>query len=263
MSGRRTTIVMAFALLVGTAAQADAQNWKFDLGVNGGGSVLTPGLDEQLGVDGGVQMDGGWLTGAQAALWLTPRIGLRANFGYTNRALSFDARDETLFGENSNLIDDVNLWTGTGDIMLRLASPSDRFTGTEVLPYLTGGVGTRWVNPVGDNFFVAGDEDREGETFTVAGNTYFLEEKPATMFRAGVGADARISKNTAFRFELGDLMWEPPIFAVSNVNGTQVTVSPGDIGDLQHEFYATVGLHLLVGTDRGDRVAVATRQPRR
>jgi hypothetical protein len=254
---------MAIVLLAGTTAQGNAQNWKFDLGVNGGGSVLTPGLDEQLGVDGGVQMDGGWLTGAQAALWLTPRIGLRANFAYTDRALSFDGRDETLFGENRNLIDDVNLWTGTGDIMLRLAAPSDRFTGTEVLPYLTGGVGTRWVNPVGDNFFVAGDEDREGETFTVAGNPYFLEEKPATMYRAGIGADARFSENTALRFELGDMMWEPPIFGVSNVNGTQVTVSPGDIGDLQHEFYATVGLHMLVGTDRGERVATTASRPRR
>lgn len=261
MIAARTGMALALALTACAATQGHAQNWRMDLGVNGGGSLLTSGLDEdQLGVTGGVEMDGGWLAGAQSTFWFTRHFGLRANFAYTNRALSFDG-DETLVGDNINLIEDVNLWTGTGDIMLRLAAPSDRFMGPRLLPYLTGGIGARWVNPPGDNFALDFDPSRSGEVFAVADDAYFLEEKVVPVYRAGLGADARMSENMAFRFELGDMMWQPPIHSVEDVAGTDVAISDDDIGDLQHELYATLGIHILIGLDRGERVAATLGAP--
>lgn len=268
MEGIRKSLMAAAVLLGGLAVDAEAQPWRFDLGVNGGGSWLTPLLEEEeLGADADVDLDAGWLTGAQATLWLGNRFGLRANFAYTNRGLAFDG-DESLFGDNTDMVQDVNLWTGTGDLMVRFAEPRDRFAGFSMLPYLTIGAGARWTNPPGDRYALASsdedlldDNDRTGEPFTVAGETYFLEETAMPAFRAGLGVDARLSEHSAFRLEIGDVISETAIHRVDGT-GPSYTSTDGNIGEMEHDLYATLGLHVLIGTARDRTVTAALSAPR-
>src|SRR5690606_12033194 len=105
---------------------------------------LTSGLDEDhLGTDAEVGFEGGWLTGAQATFWFMPRLGIRANFGFADRALEFDGeRDLIGDADDRQLIDNVNLWSGTGDVMFRFAgTPKATYQGPEFMPFLALGLG--------------------------------------------------------------------------------------------------------------------------
>lgn len=254
---------LALGLCLAVASGAEAQSWRFDLGVNGGGSWATSLLDEdRLTTDSQVEFDPGWLTGAQATLWFGDMFGLRANFGFTDRSLAFDG-DETLVGGNTNVVEHVNLWSGTGDVMVRFTAPDETFNGPQMLPYITAGLGARWVNPAGDvgelNVGTDEGEARTGSSFTVGDQTYFLEEKTKTLYRVALGTDARLSETLALRIELGDMMWDAPIHSVTPALTPVVDLDEEDVGDMQHELYGTLGLHMLVGLR--DRTRVATVVP--
>lgn len=268
MEWARKSIAMAGVLMCWLAVDAEAQPWRFDFGVNGGGSWMSPILEEQdLGFDSDVDFDAGWLTGGHATLWLGNRFGLRANLAYADRSLAFDG-DESFIGDNNDLIENVNLWTGTGDLMFRFVEPADEFIGFRMLPYFTLGAGVRWTNPAGDRFAIAGrdddlfdDNNRTGAPFTVGDNTFFLEETASPAFRAGLGADARVSRNFALRLEVGDVLSETAIHRVEG-DGPVFNSVEGNIGGLEHDLYATLGLNVLVGTGGTRTMTAALSAPR-
>lgn len=240
------------------ATAAEAQEYRFDIGLGGGGSWLSSALDEdRLGSDANVGFGASWLTNAQATLWFGPRLGLRANFGYADRPLEFDGTGDVFTG-GPDLIDNVNLWTGTGDVMLRLAAPRETFDGAHLLPYLTAGVGARWVNPAGDALAVDAD-GTTGSGFTINDNDYVLRESTETLWRVGLGTDIRMSRNMSLRLEAGDMIWSAPIDAAT-VNGA-VAINESDISQTQHEIYGTIGLSFLMGVRDVARVAVVTPPP--
>jgi opacity protein-like surface antigen len=244
-------VAVAAGLGFAAAGAAEAQQHRFDFGFGGGGSWLSRSLDEdRLGSDAKAGFGAGWLTNAQATLWLSERLGVRANFGYTDRAFEFDGSGD-LFTGGPDLVSNVNLWTGTGDLMLRLARPDESFTGVRMLPYLTGGVGARWVNPAGDEVTLA--DGTSASTFTVNDDTYALREDVEPVWRVGLGSDVRLSRGMSLRLELGDMIWSSPLDRVGP-NGT--TVLEPNISETQHELYGQVGLSFLLGIREMTRVAL-------
>jgi hypothetical protein len=264
-SSFRFTAAVAIALCMPVGAAA--QHYRFDLGVLGGGSWFTSALDrEHLGTDGEVQFDTGLLAGAQAGFWFSPRVGLRANFGFADRSLDLDSNEGLSGDGETELLPHVNLWTGTGDLLFRFAgTPAPEFERAEFLPYLAFGLGARWVNAAGPGVPVAdndpdGDPDT-GSVFTVDGDTYFLQDQSKLLGRVALGSDVHVSRALAFRLEVGDMMWKAPIERVQLTGGNFVRTSEGDIGSMQHELYGTAGIHLLFGLSRAGTVTAMAAPP--
>ena len=143
---KRTALIAAVAAIAALIAvqPAHAQFWRFDLGVNGGASWYSSLLsDDHLGEGtDDLEFDAGWLTGAQATLWLAPNWAIRANGTYTERPLQLGGAE--IYG-------DVNLWSASGDLMYRFVRPSQEFR-RQFLPYLALGIGAKFINPAGDAF---------------------------------------------------------------------------------------------------------------
>lgn len=244
---------VAVAGLVG-AAPADAQeypDYKFDLGLFGGGSWYSAMLDDNHLGEGSedVRFGAGWVTGLQATYWFTPRFGLRAHGAYTERPIK--GGDEGQQDEDGNLIDDVNLWSASGDLMIRLTSN----TGAKFVPYVALGVGAKNTNAYGEQT-IPGTDGEVGTGFDPEpGNTFYLAEEWALMGLAGLGSDVRLSDNLAMRLEVGDRFWDAKLFS-------PLTADPEeDVGKVINEIYGQVGLHLLLGLQEPEVVAVAPAPP--
>ncbi|HEX9105756.1 MAG TPA: outer membrane beta-barrel protein, partial [Longimicrobiales bacterium] len=294
-AGRAATVAALLLPLAG--APLAAQSWKADLGVNGGASWYSPllGSDEITSGNGNVRFRAGWLVGAQAGYWFTPRIGLRANGTYTDRPLK---QGNGFFAADQELTHDVNLWSGTGDLLFRFKQPSADFR-REALPYIALGLGEKWISPAGSAAFVAanGTSTNNGLTFACGplgcaapGNTFatvgvtgtpgvigvntgtnaavaglssfFLPKQHVMMGLAGLGADFRMSPHMALRLEAGDRIYKPKVWATSagtTVAGatTELTNGTTNIGKTVHEVYAQLGLHYLMGLASPPVVAVA------
>lgn len=257
-----------------TAAPAESQNYKWDLGVNGGYSWYRSMLDaDNTGATGvendDVKFEAGWLTGAQVGLWATPRFGLRLNATFAERPVvtsNYDLLDPN--EESTDIFDDVNLWSGSADLMFRLRAPNSDWMGAETLPYLALGVGAKWVNPAGDAYTCV--DGTEGEEWacqpfqvrsgTTLGNGFALGEQRVLMGLVGLGADFRLSPNFAIRAEVNDRIYRPQIYEADVMVGTdgRIALTNGDenISKLVHEVGAQIGLHLLAGLDRREVVAV-------
>ncbi|MEX0907537.1 MAG: outer membrane beta-barrel protein [Gemmatimonadota bacterium] len=254
-------------------APAAAQNYRWDIGINGGGSWYSPMLDgEATGLPDGSDRDevmfkAGWLGGAQIGYWFRPNIGLRGNLTYSERPVVYDNEDLLEASQGTvNVFDDVNLWSGSLDLLWRFRQPNTEWSGRELLPYLALGLGGKWVNPGGDPFdCVDGDESWSCHPFTVtdgttAGNSFALGEKKVLMGLVGLGTDIRLAPNFALRLELNDRIYKPEIYAASpTITGNEVTLTDGDelVSDVVHEVGAQLGLHLLMGLDRPRVVTVA------
>jgi hypothetical protein len=263
----KSRYLCAAAILIALSipASAAAQQHRFDIGVLGGWSWLTPALDQDhLGSNAELEFESGFLLGAQAGVWFSPRIGLRANFGFADRALVFDGDENLLDDEDSEILPHVNLWNGTGDLLIRFANtPAMDYAGPEFLPFLALGLGAKWVNAAGGGNTIQdadGDPDT-GVIFGVGGDNYFMQDQATLLGRVGLGTDLRVSRNLAFRLEVGDMMWDAPFERVEQRNGQFVRVDPDgeDIGKTQHELYGTAGIHLLLGL--GPRTEVAMAEP--
>ncbi|MGH7474990.1 MAG: outer membrane beta-barrel protein [Longimicrobiales bacterium] len=240
---KRTSVAILAAAVVGVfaAEPGSAQEWRFDLGIYGGGSWYSSSLDDdQLGQDAeDVKFEPGWQLGTQLGWWLHPRFGLRANGGYSERPL--DQGGEVVAG-------DINLWDVTGDLMIRLRPVPEEWFGTETLPYLALGAGVKEINPATNIPIENGEVDGimffpEGSQ--AAGQTFFMDHKTKFQALVGLGADFRFRPNMALRLEVGDRIWDTPIHFLQ---GDQ-RFPPGDenIGNWVHQVYGNLGLQFLFG----------------
>src|SRR5688572_1120939 len=249
----RVAITTALLLPL-VAGPVDAQNYRWDLGVNGGFSWYSKMLDGE-DITGSTfesaKFKSGPLVGAQLGIWFTPRIGLRANFAYADRPVEVSFED----ADDIEAIEHVNLWSGSGDLLFRFAEPNMDWAGTEFLPYVALGIGGKWINPAGDNFTCIEDGSVEDtspcQPFTAGNTTLALDEGSGLMGLLGLGADVRVSTNFAVRLELNDRIYKPDVFLLS---GT--TVSEDSESKTVHEIGAQIGLHLLMGLARPEVVSV-------
>src|SRR5690606_26485283 len=122
------TALAAGAVILATAMPAEAQRYRWDFGINGGGSWYSDALDEEdvfvgvfddfddFDVDG--KFKAGWLLGAQLTYWVPrifgweDRLGIRANFAYSERPFELDFNGTVFDGfvfDDEIEIDDVNL----------------------------------------------------------------------------------------------------------------------------------------------------------
>jgi opacity protein-like surface antigen len=132
-------ILAGGATLVALAAgTAEAQQYRWDLGLNAGHSWYSWMVDrDATAFEGDARFRQGWLVGAQGGFWFTPQIGLRANATYADRPVWGRGAD----GTNQNLVNSVNLWSGSGDLMVRLRTANPEWMGAEILPYVALGLG--------------------------------------------------------------------------------------------------------------------------
>jgi hypothetical protein len=87
-----------------------------------------------------VKFGSGWLVGTQLGYWFSDNIGIRANGRYADRDVQGNDLDDVSF------INSVNLWSATGDLLLRFVKPAEEYSSMEFLPYLALGAGLRWQN---------------------------------------------------------------------------------------------------------------------
>lgn len=254
--GSITALVLAVAVL-----PASAQNYWFDLGVNAGGSLHTKMIGADDGFNGGdLKFGTGWLLGSQLTIWPSARIGLRANLNYADRALEAD----------NEIAPDINLWSGSGDLVFRLKTPNPSWQGSETLPFLAVGLGRKWVNPAGDQY-VCYDQPR-GEIWNceplakgAAGANSFAvgEWKESLMVLLGVGADFRLSPHLLARLELNDRIYKPQVQALNGyLGGNLYSATDGEenLSAMVHELGASVGLSLAFGM-RGETMMAPPPPP--
>lgn len=256
-------IAITTAVLVPmVAGPVAAQNYRWDVGVNGGYSWYRNMLDgDELGLPDDSDLDdvkfkSGPLLGAQLGFWARPNIGFRLNGTYADRPLVADNIENA-----EDLIGDVNLWSGSLDLMWRFAQPNNRWMGTEVLPYLALGLGAKWINSAGDAFACVdpdGNEEVACGPFTIGDGTvvsgpFGMPDQTRLMGLVGLGTDVRLAPNFALRLEVNDRIYKPEVFALDE-NNTFVNES---VGQTVHEVAGQIGLHLLMGLDRPQVVSVA------
>lgn len=276
-------VAITTAMLVPmVAAPVAAQNYRWDFGVNAGYSWYRAmlGSDETGLADGtnwdDVKFEAGTRVGAQLGYWLKPSMGLRANFGFTERpvvAWNYDLLDGD--EKRDNLFSNVNLWSGSIDLLFRFKQPNEEWMGREVLPYLALGVGGKWHNPAGDPYtcvdpdeqkewschpFTAGGVTAQPDSF---GNGFALGEQKVLMGLVGLGADIRLAPRFALRIEANDRIYRPQVYQTDATIGagnrlelTGQENADGSVSQIVHELGLDIGLHLLMGLARPAVVAV-------
>jgi hypothetical protein len=298
---RRAAVVAALALPM-AALPASAQRYHFDFGVNGGGSWYTPSLGgSDLGATSGgdVGFKPSWLVGTQFTWWSSPihvgpRFGLRLNGTYNDGKL----QQHVTSGTNPILFGDINMWSGSLDLMFGFKAPHETWSGMEVLPYLALGGGIKWTNPAGDTYTIndtgenkswngfpftcfnggcsgpstilpppGGINAGTSSTFTsrAGQKAYYFGEANSPMALLGLGADVRLAPSFALRLEVSDRLWKAPIVQanVPIAGYPLVTSTSSDkiVGKLVNEISLQAGLHMLFGLERVAVVAVAPPPP--
>jgi len=239
------------------AGPVDAQNYRADLGVNGGlswYSKMLDGEDFEGGTFERARFKAGPLIGTQLGFWFTPRIGVRANLAYADRPVevTFEDAEGVTDIEDEEVIENVNLWSGSGDLLIRFREPNTEWMGTEFLPYVALGIGGKWINPAGDNAVCVEDtEETPCEPFTAGATNFSLDEGAGLMGLLGIGGDIRFHPNVALRLELNDRIYKPDVFI-----GTGTAADEESVGKTVHEIGAQLGLHLLMGLARPEVVSV-------
>ncbi|MGH7477436.1 MAG: hypothetical protein ACRELD_14310 [Longimicrobiales bacterium] len=249
----RVAVVVSIAWA--DAAPAAAQDWRFDLGLYGGAARYSAALDDAaLGAAApSLSFGSGWQLGTHLAWWPQPRLGLRLNGGFAERAL----RQGVVIRAG-----DINLWDLTGDLLIRLpALPSDWFD-TEVLPYVAAGTGLKHLNPATNVEVDDGQADGiivypDGATGTTP--AFFLSRSNRLQFLAAVGTDLRVGSGVGFRLEIGDRIWKTPIHRLEE---GAAAMRGEDVGERVHQLFASLGLQVTLGVSRPTEVVTrATRQP--
>jgi hypothetical protein len=267
-------LVLVAALLIGLGpATASAQRWTADFGVNGGASWYSQLLDDTNAPPEGARFRAGWLVGSQLTFWPAERVGIRANFAYSERPLYMDSNSPQIpgLGEDNLLHGNVNLWSGSGDLLFRLASPSESWIGRETLPYVALGLGAKWMNAAGNPntcgeyncsaIFTAGVPVGTAPGTFPAG-TSALVDRSVLMGLIGLGADFRMSPNMALRLEVNDRIYRPHVWRATGVTtGAAITTNQETVAKTVHEIGAQLGLHFLMGLRTPPPVAVAPLPP--
>jgi hypothetical protein len=263
MKGFGWVAALVALLLVSVGGPLTAQSWRGDLGINGGGSWYSPmlGGDQIDNTLGDVRFRTGWLVGAQGTFWATSRIGIRANGTYTDRGLKQGDID---------LWNDVNLWSGTGDLMFRLTHPDATYHHGEWLPYIALGLGAKWIAPSGSGSFLVANPTLSNTTNGVpidvatvvgaASPAFFLPSQHVLMGLAGLGTDVRLAPHVALRLEAGDRIYKPEVWAIApGTTGFDFVTLNSDngVGKTVHEVYGQLGVHYLMGLASPPVVAVA------
>ena len=237
------------------AAPAMAQSWKWDITLGGGYSWFNNNLDEEDApalIDDGIGFSPAPLVGLQIGFWPSSRIGIRLNTTYADAAYESD---------NFTFFDNVNLWSGTGDVLFRFARPDEEYDGMEILPYFALGLGAKWINPAGSGLTctdVEEGEDFECAVLDAAGTRFAMSETSTLMGLLGLGADWRLSRGFALRTEIGDRIWDAPVHALDALT---LNTTDEDVGGAVHEIYAQLGLAFLLGVEEPPVVAVAPPPP--
>lgn len=249
----RTMLRSAALLGLGLAMAAGPlrpQGYRFDLGPGGGYSWLSRSLEP---AGGNVRLGDGVSGRFQGTAWLLPSVGMRANVAYADRPL-------TVGGKTA--IGDVNLWSGTWDLMLRMKPPAESFTGPEVLPYVVVGAGAEMIAPAGAlPLELVGGKAVKGAPFAAGTETYYLRRRLTFAALAGVGTDVRLTPRFALRAEVGDRAFEPSIDRVAlATTGTYQRLEAG-VASITHEGYGELGLHVLAGLRAPPAVALAAPPP--
>jgi hypothetical protein len=287
---RRLRSIHITAVLSGLliAAPTTAQRYRWDFNLNGGWGMTSAAIDddEPAFSQGSLGFDNNWQMGGQLGFWFSRQVGMRANFSYM--ASPF------MQGDGVTLFDDVNLWSGTGDVLIRFTEPRSRWSGAEWLPYFAIGLGAHWVNPPGDAYIAADeiDDDLPDQGLEIEGTsgvpivcrlgactgpaslgfpgiggvpvpdtrTLFLKEGTSLAVLIGLGVDIRLAPSFALRVEAGDLVWDAPLDEVQQRENVTNMVRPtSDAGRPIHQFYATLGLNVLFGLDSPPRPVAVVR----
>lgn len=311
---RRAVLAMAFTLPL-AALPLSAQFYKWDFNVNGGYSWLSGDMfdrndfdifddfvfdddvfDGNLFGDNSVSLGNGGTVGAQLGYWFSKRFGIRANFAYTDSDIErrddllFDADifDPILFNGFGLFDHDVNLWSGTGDVLVRLNTPRTRWDGFEWLPYVALGLGAQWINPAGSGFSVIDDIDidLDGDldgfidvsgdegipircsitTVTVAlpRTCAFLKEGSTLAGLIALGMDFRFAPNFALRLELADRIYEPDVVRVVQDDLFPFVFAEvgDDLGSTVNQVSLTLGANFLFGLVQPPARVVVAPPPR-
>jgi len=243
-----------------TVAPAAAQAWKWDWGVNVGYSFFTSSLgQDETGIADGagssVKFGSGGLVGTQLGVWFNPKLGLRLNGRYADRPV--EAEDFA-----NDVIEHVNLWAATADLMFRFKAPAPEFTHMEMLPYLALGAGARWHNGAGDGWECnEPDSTYNCSPFVTGSRGFALGEENEVAFLVGLGADWRLSRSLALRTELSDVLFKPQFHQTAGPpfpTGRTWVVPDGEVvAKMTHELGLQVGLQFLFGLEAVPVVAVA------
>lgn len=240
---------LAFALF---ADPAGAQQYRFDVGIDGGFAYFTSALSaEDHGLADDVAFGAGWITGLEATGWLNDNLGIRLDLGYTEKTLKQGDNDELFRNEAGDLMEDINMWDVAGSLVYRFMGPNEgEFLGIEFMPYVFGGAGVKIFDPAteGDEFPFVVERDAPS-----ADNTMFVTGDTKLEGRLGVGADIRVHPMAIVRLEAGDIMFDAPI--IENAGDEE------DVGNVVHELYATLGLAVPFGFIVPPPVVVAPPPP--
>lgn len=295
---RRAAVVAALALPM-AAMPASAQRYHFDFGVNGGGSWYTPSLSgKDLGASSGgdIGFKPSWLVGTQFTWWSSPihvgpRFGLRLNGTYNDGKL----QQKVANGKNPTLFGDINMWSGSLDLMFGFKAPHETWSGMEVLPFLALGGGIKWTNPAGDAYSINDTAEKKSwDGFPITCNqggcggpsaippgglsvgvttptsragqqAFFFGEANGPMGLIGLGTDIRLAPSFAIRLEVDDRLWKTPIVRANAPTAgyprTSTTADDKRVGKLVNEISLQAGLHMLFGLERVAVVAVAAPPP--
>jgi len=248
---KRTAMTgLAVAFAVAAASPVAAQEYRFDIGVDGGFAYFTSSLTEDDGLPEDVQFGPGWIAGFEATGWITPRWGLRFDLGYTEKSLKQGDTELLFEDEDGDLMEDINMWDVAGSLVFRFAGPEPgEFLGLEVMPYISAGAGVKIFDPATDGEFFGFLPTREPP----AVDSMFLAGKTMLEGRAALGADFRVLPRLVIRAEVGDIFFDSPIY--------ETAADDEDVGKVVHELYGTLGLAVPLGFIYPPPVAVAPPPP--
>jgi hypothetical protein len=252
---KRTVMTGCAALVFALFANpAGAQQYRFDIGIDGGFAYFTSMLSEEdHGVTDDVAFNAGWISGFEATGWLNDNLGVRFDLGYTEKAIKQGDNDVLFANEDGDVLEDINMWDLAGSLVYRFMGPNEgEFLGLEFMPYVFGGAGVKIFDPAteGDRFGVtlATDDDP-----APAADNFFFAGETKLEGRVGIGADMRVHRNLIVRLEAGDIMFDAPFY--------EDATTDEDIGNVVHELYATLGLAIPLGFIMPPPVVVAPPPP--
>lgn len=246
----RTAIaVLSTAFALGAAIPAGAQEYRFDIGVDGGLAYFTSSLTEDDGLTEDLQFGPGWIAGFEATGWINRNFGIRFDLGYTEKALKQGDTDILVEGDEGAVREDINLWDVAGSLVWRFAGPEPgEFLGLEVMPYLSAGAGVKIIDVATDGDFFPFNVATTGGV-----QQYFIDASNTLEGRAALGADFRVHPRAIFRLEVGDIIWDSPIVASA--------ADDEDVGKTIHQLYGTLGLAIPLGFIAPPPVAIAPPPP--